>query len=191
VVARQPLTLDDLKTKTIAVPGRLTSAVLALRLALGDVKTEVVPFEQILDGVREGRHEAGLLIHEGQLTYGDAGLHKIIDFGAWWKTETGLPLPLGGNAIRKDLGAECIAQVSALLRRSIEYGLDHRDEALTYALDFGRGIARPTADRFVGMYVNDYTRDYGEAGRRAIDLFLARGFEAGVIPRRVRAEFTP
>jgi 1,4-dihydroxy-6-naphthoate synthase len=190
VVALQPLSLEELRKKTIVIPGRLTSAALALRLALGDVKTEVAPFETILDGVREGRHEAGLLIHEGQLTYGDAGLHKIIDLGAWWKKETGLPLPLGGNAIRKDLGAECIATIATLLRRSIEYGLEHRDEALTYALNFGRGIARPTADRFVGMYVNEYTRDYGETGRRAIDLFLARGAEAGVIPRRVQAEFT-
>jgi 1,4-dihydroxy-6-naphthoate synthase len=190
VVTRRPMPLDELTSLTIAIPGRLTSAVLALRLALGDVKTEVVPFDRILEGVRTGAHAAGLIIHEGQLTYADAGLHRIIDLGAWWKGETGLPLPLGGNAVRKDLGPECIATVSALLRRSIEYGLDHREEALTYALDFGRGIARPTADRFVGMYVNDYTRDYGETGRRAIDLFLARGAEAGVIPRRVRPEFT-
>lgn len=190
VVTRRPMGLDELRQQTIAVPGRLTSAMLALRLALGEVRAEVVPFDQILDGVREGRHEAGLIIHEGQLTWAGSGLHRVIDLGEWWKAETGLPLPLGGNAIRKDLGPETIATVSDLLRRSIEHGLAHRDEALTYALDFGRGIPRPTADRFVGMYVNDYTRDYGDAGRRAVDLFLARGFEAGIIPHRVRAEFT-
>ena len=189
VVARRPMSLDELRGCTIAVPGMLTSATLALRLALGEVSTEVVPFDQILERIGEGRSEAGLLIHEGQLTYAAAGLHRVIDLGDWWKRETGLPLPLGGNAVRKDLGADTIAALSTLLKLSIEHGLEHRQEALTYALDFGRGLARPMADRFVGMYVNDYTLDYGEKGRRAIDLFLRRGAEAGIIPHRVNVEF--
>jgi 1,4-dihydroxy-6-naphthoate synthase len=189
VVAREPLTLDQVRDRTIAIPGRLTSAALALRLALGEVRTEIVPFDRILESVRSGRHEAGLIIHEGQLTYADQGLNRVIDLGAWWKETTGLPLPLGGNAIRKDLGAETIAIVSRLLRASIEHGLAHRDEALTYAMDFGRGLARARADRFVGMYVNDWTRDYGTTGRRAIDLFLERGAAAGIIPHRVTVEF--
>lgn len=190
VVTRNPATVADLRSMTIAVPGRLTSAMLALRLALGEVKTEVVRFDRILDAVREGRHDAGLLIHEGQLTYGASGVHRILDLGEWWREETeGLPLPLGGNAIRKDLGARTIAEVGALLRESIEFGLGHREESLTYALQFGRGIGRDLADRFVGMYVNDYTLDYGEAGRRAIETFLKRGHEAGVLPRPVEVEY--
>ncbi|MCZ6696726.1 MAG: ABC transporter substrate-binding protein [Acidobacteria bacterium] len=190
VVTRNPATVADLRSMTIAVPGRLTSAMLALRLALGEVKTEVVRFDRILDAVRAGRYDAGLLIHEGQLTYGASGVHRILDLGEWWREETeGLPLPLGGNAIRKDLGARTIADVGALLRESIEFGLGHREESLTYALQFGRGIGRDLADRFVGMYVNDYTLDYGEAGRRAIETFLKRGHEAGVLPRPVEVEY--
>ena len=189
VVTRDPIDLDRLRRRTIAIPGRLTSAALALRLALGEVRTEVVPFDQILERVADGRSEAGVLIHEGQLTYASAGLFKAIDLGAWWKEETGLPLPLGGNAVRKDLGEKTIATIAALLRRSIEDGLSNRQEALTYALDFGRGLGRPLADRFVGMYVNDYTLDYGEAGRRAVSLFLERGVAAGVLPRPVTVEF--
>ncbi len=189
VVSRAPAAVEDLKSMTIAVPGALTSAVLALRLALGEVTTEVMPFDQILPAVTEGRVEAGLLIHEGQLTYGVRGAHKVLDLGEWWARETGLPLPLGGNAIRKDLGESAIREIGALLRASIEYGLHHRQEALTYALDFGRGIDRGLADRFVGMYVNDYTLDYGAKGREAIEVFLRRGYEAGVVERRVKAEF--
>jgi 5,8-dihydroxy-2-naphthoate synthase len=189
VVARQRLAPADLHDRTIAIPGRLTSAALALRLAVGEVRTEVVPFDRILDGVREGRHDAGLVIHEGQLTYADAGLHKVIDLGAWWKGETGLPLPLGGNVVRKDLGRETIATIADLLRRSIEHGLAHREAALTYAMDFGRGLERARADRFVGMYVNEWTRDYGAEGRRAIELFLERGHREGIIPHRVEVEF--
>ena len=189
IVAREPLSLDAVRTRTIAVPGDLTSAVLALRLALGEVRTRVVPFDRILAEVREGRVDAGLLIHEGQLTYAGEGLHKILDLGAWWKEETGLPLPLGGNAVRKDLGAEVIGRVRTLLQASIEHGLEHREEALTYALDFGRGLPRSMADRFVGMYVNDYTLDYGPIGRRAIETFLGRGADAGILPRRVAVEF--
>jgi 1,4-dihydroxy-6-naphthoate synthase len=189
VVTRERLDPRDLRDCTIAIPGRLTSAALALQLALGQVRTEVVPFDRILPGVSEGRHDAGLIIHEGQLTYADEGLHKVIDLGAWWKAETGLPLPLGGNVVRKDLGTAAIATIADLLRRSIEHGLAHRDAALTYAMDFGRGLERARADRFVGMYVNEWTRDYGPEGRRAIVLFLERGYEAGIIPHRVEVEF--
>jgi len=143
VIAGRPMDLDELKTKTIAVPGRLTSAALALRLALGEVATEVLPFDAILEAVARGEKDAGLLIHEGQLTYGGTGLHKILDLGEWWSRDTGLPLPLGGNAIRRDLGARTIAEIGRLLKTSIEFGLAHRQEALTYALQFGRGIGRP------------------------------------------------
>jgi 5,8-dihydroxy-2-naphthoate synthase len=189
VVTRRPAAVEDLRKMTIAVPGRLTSAALALRLALGDVRMETVPFDKILQEVGSGAKEAGVLIHEGQLTYAAAGLHKVLDLGEWWLRETGLPLPLGGNAVRRDLGARVVAEIGSLLRTSIEYGLGNREEALTYAQEFGRGLGRPQADRFVGMYVNDYTLDYGEKGRRAVETFLARGYEAGVIPRRVAVSF--
>jgi 1,4-dihydroxy-6-naphthoate synthase len=189
LVTRGPEPLDALKSMTIAVPGRLTTAALALRLALGDVRMEVMPFDRILPAVSGGDVEAGLLIHEGQLTYAQSELHKVLDLGAWWKVRTGLPLPLGGNAIRRDLGARAIAEIGAFFRDSIAFGLAHRGEALTYALDFGRGIGRPLADRFVGMYVNDFTLDYGPAGRRAIDELLLQGHRAGAIPHRAAAEF--
>ena len=189
VVARQPMDPGELRRTTIAVPGRLTSAALALRLAVGEVATEVLPFDAILGAVARGEQEAGLLIHEGQLTYGASGVHKVLDLGEWWRDETGLPLPLGGNAIRRDLGARAIAEIGGLLRSSIEYGLAHRPEALTYALEFGRGIGRPLADRFVGMYVNDFTLDYGPRGRRAIETFLGRAHAAGVLPRPPAVEF--
>jgi 5,8-dihydroxy-2-naphthoate synthase len=189
VIARRPMDLDELKKKTIAIPGRLTSAALALRLALGDVATEVLPFDAILDAVARGEKEAGLLIHEGQLTFGTHGAHKVLDLGEWWRRETGLPLPLGGNAIRRDLGGRTIAEIGALLKQSIEFGLEHRQEALTYAMEFGRGIGRPLADRFVGMYVNDSTLDYGPRGRLAIDTFLRRGHETGALPRPPAIEF--
>ena len=189
VIARRPMDLDELKTRTIVVPGRLTSAALALRLALGEVATEVLPFDAILEAVARGEKEAGLLIHEGQLTYDRTGVHKILDLGEWWLRDTGLPLPLGGNAIRRDLGDRTIAEVGTLLKTSIEFGLAHRQEALTYAMEFGRGIGRPLADRFVGMYVNDQTLDYGPRGRRAIETFLRRGHESGAIPRPPVVEF--
>jgi 1,4-dihydroxy-6-naphthoate synthase len=191
VVARRPMGPGDLRSVTVAVPGLLTSAVLALRLAVGEVRVEVMPFDRILDAVAEGRAEAGLLIHEGQLTYGDRGVHRVIDLGAWWRDETGLPLPLGGNAVRRDLGETAIADVARLLRQSIAYGLEHREEALGYALEFGRGIPRRLADRFVGMYVNEFTLDYGERGRRAVETFLRRGHEAGLLPRRPEIAFLP
>ena len=189
VIARRPATLDEVRDMTIAVPGRLTSASLALRLALGDVRTEIVPFDRILESVAGGASEAGLLIHEGQLTYGQSGAHKVLDLGEWWKRETGLPLPLGGNAIRRDLGPEAFTAIGAAFRRSIEYGFTHRREALDYALDFGRGLARPLADRFIGMYVNQDTLDYGPRGRRAVETFLTRGHQIGVIPHRAPIEF--
>jgi len=190
LVAREPIDAQRLRHTTIAIPGTLTSAALALRLALGEVTTRVMPFDRILEAVRSGQCDAGLLIHEGQLTYAQGGLHRVLDLGAWWKEETGgLPLPLGGNAVRRDLGPGVIAAVGGFLRRSISFGLEHREEALTYALDYGRGLERPLADRFVGMYVNDYTLDYGPGGRRAIETFLRRGHEVGALPREVRVEF--
>jgi 1,4-dihydroxy-6-naphthoate synthase len=192
IVARENFSREEIKKQTVAVPGTMTSAYLALKLFAPDIATTVMPFDEILPAVERGEVAAGLLIHEGQLTYGDAGLHNIIDLGVWWAEETGgLPLPLGGNAIRRDLGPELISKVSHLLRESIRYALEHREEALDYALEFARGMEeRPQlADRFVGMYVNQRTLDYGEDGRRATQLFLDRGFEAGVIPRRIHVEF--
>ena len=189
VVARTPISPDGLAGKTIAVPGKMTSAYMALRLFLGrDFAHEVIPFDRILEAVETGRVDAGLIIHEGQLTYAGLGLNLVVDLGAWWsETHDGLPLPLGGNVVRKDLGAQ-IAPLTRVIRESIEYGLDHRAEALDYAMDFGRGLDRPLADRFVGMYVNELTRDYGERGRRAIERFLAEGRAIGLVPEH-RVEF--
>jgi 1,4-dihydroxy-6-naphthoate synthase len=189
VIARRPMDLEELKTKTVVVPGRLTSAALALRLALGPVATEVMPFDAILPAVARGGKEVGLLIHEGQLTYGASGVVKILDLGEWWMRDTGLPLPLGGNAIRRDLGERAIAEIGAIFKKSIEFALDNRREALTYAMDFGRGIGRSLADRFVGMYVNQYTLDYGPRGRRAIEAFLSRGHIIGALPHPTDVEF--
>ena len=196
VVARESLSVDDLKTRRIAIPGKLTSATLSLRMFLGqDFDHVLVPFDQIIPAVAAGEFEgqpvdAGLLIHEGQLTYGDAGLKLIVDLGVWWGEETGgLPLPLGANAIRKDLGEKAIAEVEDLLGQSINYGLDHRQPALDYALQYGRDLDNAKADKFVGMYVNDWTRDFGEKGRESVRLFLERGHTAGVLPELVRPEF--
>jgi len=195
VVARQPFSVDDLRRLTIAVPGTLTTAFLALRLCLGsDFEHVVVPFDQILDVTAAGQHEgraidAGLIIHEGQLTYSDQQLQLIIDLGKWWMADTGLPLPLGANAIRKDLGPEAMSDVTRLLQESIRYGLEHRQEALEYALGFGRGLDQEKADTFVGMYVNDWTLDFGARGREAVQQLLRRGHEAGVIPELVDPEF--
>ena len=182
VVARTEMTLDDLHGVRIAIPGTLTSAYLALRLCLGDFDYEVVPFDQIIQTIVEGRVDAGLIIHEGQLTFGGSGCQLVVDLGAWWRDQTGLPLPLGGNVIRKDLGPDNISRITDIIRRSIEYGLAHREQALDHALGFGRGVDRELADRFVGMYVNEMTLDYGPQGRRAVELFLQRGFEAGFVP---------
>ncbi len=190
VVARRPLTVADLHTARIAVPGTLTTAFLTLSLLLPrGFACEVVPFDQILAAVAEGRFDAGLIIHEGQLTFRNQGLHLVVDLGQWWQERTGLPLPLGGNAVRRDLGPETMRQIGRLLEESIRYGLDHRDEALAYALAYARDMDRGLADRFVGMYVNDWTLDYGPRGREAVRRLLDEGHRAGVIPRPVQVEF--
>ena len=195
VIAKHACGAADLRKMTIAVPGTLTTAYLALRLCLGlDFEHVVVPFDQIIAAVENGRFggqpiDAGLIIHEGQLTYADRGLTLIVDTGKWWLKTTGLPLPLGANAIRKDLGPTVIRDVNRLLKQSIEYGLAHRDEALAYALQYGRDLDRSRADRFVGMYVNDWTLDFGPRGREAVRVLLARGNAAGVIPKLVSPEF--
>jgi 1,4-dihydroxy-6-naphthoate synthase len=190
LVARKPYVRDDLAGLTVAVPGTLTSAYLALKLYAPGVNTVVVPFDEILERVAAGEHDVGLLIHEGQLTYMDAGLHLIADLGEWWGSETGgLPLPLGGNAIRRDLGPALIKRASRMLRESIAFGLQHRADALVHAESYGRGLDRAQTDEFVGMYVNERTLDYGPDGRRAVQLFLDRGYEAGIIPQRVTVDF--
>jgi 1,4-dihydroxy-6-naphthoate synthase len=190
LVAREPLSVDELRDRTVAVPGVLTSAFLALRLFAPGIKTVVVPFDEILERVASGEFDVGLLIHEGQLTYADAGLYLVRDLGEWWAEETGgLPLPLGGNLIRKDLGEDVIEQVSHILRASIAYGLEHRAAALAHAEGYGRGLDIEQTDEFVGMYVNQRTLDYGEDGRRAVQLFLDRGHEAGIIPHHVEVVF--
>ena len=195
VIARRPMSLADLRSRTIAVPGKLTSAYLSLRLCLGvDFPCVEVPFDEIISAVLAGEYsgkavDAGLIIHEGQLTYAKENLQLVIDLGQWWQDETGLPLPLGANVLRKDLGRETIREVERLLKQSIEFGLAHRSEALQYALKFGRDLDAREADRFVGMYVNDWTLDFGERGRRAVAEFLARGHAAGVLPEMVRPEF--
>jgi 1,4-dihydroxy-6-naphthoate synthase len=190
VVAREEGSIEDLRGKTIAVPGTYTTAFLTLKLLLGEDFTPVVhPFDEILNLVEAGKADAGLIIHEGQLTFGDQGLKLIVDMGQWWYDETGLPLPLGANAIRKDLGREAMEDVTRLLKESIQYGLDHRQEALEYALQFGRDLDRSKADQFVGMYVNDWTLDFGERGREAVATLLRKGHEAGIIPHPVSLEF--
>jgi 1,4-dihydroxy-6-naphthoate synthase len=189
VVAREGLTREQLQSVEIAVPGRMTTAFLVLRLYLGDFNFREVPFDQILDEVKSGRAEAGLLIHEGQLTYAAEGLQKIVDLGEWWLLETGLPLPLGINVARRDLGPEVLHELSEVLRESIEAGLANRAEAMEYALGFGRGLDIELADRFVGMYVNDFTCDYGEEGRQAVTELLRRGEELGAFPARVELDF--
>jgi len=189
VISREPMGVEELRAATIAVPGLMTTAYLTLRLCVGDVKTTVVPFDQIMDTVERGEVDAGLLIHEGQLTYSSRGFHKVVDLGEWWMKETGLPLPLGGNAIRKSLGPELIARVSKLLRESIQYGLANREVAVRHSMKYGRGMAESLTDKFVGMYVNDYTIEYGERGREAVRRLLERAHEAGIIPRPVRLEF--
>ncbi len=190
VVARSALSVADLKGKRIIVPGTLTTAFLTLTLLLGDdFEYEVRPFDEILDLVAAGAADAGLIIHEGQLTYAQQGLKLVVDLGRWWREETGLPLPLGVNCVRKDLGPAVMNEVTALMKESIRYGLSHRDEALEYALRFGRGLDPGKADRFVGMYVNDFTLDFGETGRKAVATLLERAYQAGRIPRPVELEF--
>ncbi len=190
LVAKKGLTLEAAKKCKIAVPGTMTSAFLALRMAIGDYEYEVVPFDEITERVIAGEFEAGLIIHEGQLTYASEGLDLLLDLGIWWGEETGgLPLPLGGNAVRRDLGEERMVELNRILKASIAYGLEHREEAVKYALDFGRGLDLDLADRFVGMYVNDLTLDYGERGRRSIALFLERAHAEGYLPEPVEVEF--
>jgi 1,4-dihydroxy-6-naphthoate synthase len=193
VVAREPVTIEQLRGKTIAIPGELTTAFLALQLCLGQAgdafEHVVVPFDQIGSYVQEGKADAGLLIHEGQLTYKTLGLALVIDLGAWWYEKTGLPLPLGGNVVRKDLGKQVCQEVTDILKRSIRFSLDHRGEAVEYALQFGRDLNRDLADRFVGMYVNQWTLDYGPRGRGAIRRLLDEGARAGIVPAIGEIEF--
>ena len=189
LVSRQPTSLQEATGKRIAVPGLLTTAYLALKLAVPKFEPVVVPFDQIEDHVAAGKSDAGLLIHEGQLTFGDSGLHLWADLGASWLEETGLPLPLGGNAVRRDLGSQVVQQISRDLRASIVYGLEHRAPALAHARQFNRGIGDERTDTFVGMYVNQWTVDYGPRGRAAVQLLLDRAFENDLIPERVQVEF--
>jgi len=180
---------DALREAEVAVPGTMTTAYLALKLLEPSVHTVVMPFDEIEDAVVDGRVPVGLLIHEGQLTFQDRGLHLWRDLGAWWLEETGLPLPLGGNAVRRDLGPEITRRIARDLKASIEYALAHREPALAHASRFNRGLSDQRTDTFVGMYVNQWTVDYGERGRRAVQLLLDRGADAGIIPHRVRVEF--
>lgn len=195
VVARRPMRVDELPEITVAVPGTLTTAFLTLTLlyesigAKDRLRYEVVPFDEIIPAVASGKYDAGLIIHEGQLTYGGQGLAKVLDLGVWWKEETGLPLPLGGNAVRRNLGPDTMKALTRLVRETVRHSLDHRPEALEYAMSFARGMDPNVADRFVGMWVNDMTLEMGERGRRAVQTFLDRGHAAGVIPRRVEVDF--
>ena len=190
VVARRPLAVEQLRPLTIAVPGTMTTAFLALRLLLPEgFRHEVLPFDQIIGAVASGMFDAGLIIHEGQLTFQDQGLHLVVDLGVWWQERTGLPLPLGGNVVRRDLGDQTIRLISRFLKQSIRYGLEHRQDALTYALKYARDMDRGLADRFVGMYVNDWTLDYGERGRAAVQRLLEEAHKAGVISQPVKVEF--
>ncbi len=198
IIARTPMTIDQLRGKHIAIPGKMTTAFLTMQLILGkgvegrptnnqqpttgNFSYEVVMFDEIPKAVQEGKFDAGLIIHEGQLTFQSMGLHLVVDEGVWWKEKTGLPLPLGGNCIRRDLGPQVMQEVTDILRQSIQYSLDHRAEAVEYALQFGRDLDRDLADRFVGMYVNQWTLDYGDRGKQAIDRLLAEGAKAGLVP---------
>jgi 1,4-dihydroxy-6-naphthoate synthase len=189
VVSREPAVPADIPNLKIAIPGTLTSAFLALRLFNADFKYEVVPFDKIIDAVLEGSCDAGLLIHEGQLFYDRKGLHKVLDLGEWWHQRHGLPLPMGGNAIKRDLGPELTKEVSNLLRESIRYSLTHREDALQYAMQFARNMDPALADRFVAMWVNELTLDYTDRGREAVRRLLAEGFEKGIIPHQVPVDF--
>ncbi len=189
VVAKQPGSLSDFRKKRIAIPGTMTTAYLALRLALPEFEPVVYPFDEILNVTQAGEVDAGLIIHEGQLTYQNQGLHLITDLGQWWLKDTGLPLPLGGNAIRRDLGEKAMHEVTVLLKQSIQYALDHRAEALQHALQYGRDLDRSQADKFVGMYVNDWTIDFGPRGREAVTTLLKRAYDEKIIPHPVKLEF--
>lgn len=195
IVARKPLTVGDLPGVKIAVPGTLTTAFLTLKLLFDSIGAkdklsfDVMPFDEIIPAVASGKYDAGLIIHEGQLTFQNQGLHLVVDLGVWWQDRTGLPLPLGGNVVRKDLGGATMKEVSRLIKESIRYALDHRREALEYALKYARDMDVGLADKFVGMYVNDWTLDYGDRGRAAIRKLLDEGHRAGVIPSPVQVEF--
>jgi 1,4-dihydroxy-6-naphthoate synthase len=189
IVAREALAASELAGKKVAIPGTLTTAFLVSRLFESRFDPVVVPFDQIMAAVLNGDAEAGVLIHEGQLTYGREGLKKVVDLGEWWHDKTGLPLPLGGNAIRRSLGMERITQIAGLIRRSVQYGLTHRDQALKHAMQYARDLDSGDADRFVGMYVNERTLDYGEDGRRAVQLLLDMAADNSLIPQRIEVEF--
>ncbi len=189
VVAREPMQIGEMADNRIGVPGTMTSAYLLLKLLLMNFRFEVIPFDKIIAAVQSGEVDAGLLIHEGQLTYDQAGLHKIIDLGEWWHADTSLPVPLGLNAVRKDLGKQLMRKLSSLLTESIQYALDHREEAVAYAMQYGRGMDQDLTDKFVGMYVNRWTVDMGDEGREAISRLMARGYHASLIPRPVNLEF--
>jgi 1,4-dihydroxy-6-naphthoate synthase len=189
VVSKEPMGREALAGKKIAIPGKMTTAYLTLCLYQPDFDMEVVRFDQILAHVQQGRADAGLIIHEGQLTYDRTGLHKVVDLGKWWHEETGLPLPLGANAIRRNLGRGKIHHLTSILKQSIQYSLTHRDQGLEYAMTYARDMETELADQFVGMYVNDYTLDYGEEGRAGVRELLGRGYKSGVIPHQVNIEF--
>ncbi|MBM3789433.1 MAG: ABC transporter substrate-binding protein, partial [Acidobacteria bacterium] len=189
VVARQPCQPEELRGKRIGIPGLMTSAYLTLKLFEPDFEPVAIPFDRIMDAVQEASVDAGLLIHEGQLTYGAGGLHKVIDLGEWWNETTGLPLPLGGNAIRRNLGEELVRRIAGIVKRSIEYSLRHKEEALRHAMQYARDLDPGQAARFVDMYVNERTLDYGPDGREAVRLLLRKAFEAGMIPAPVSPDF--
>jgi 1,4-dihydroxy-6-naphthoate synthase len=189
IVSTRAFTPTEIKRKKIAIPGKLTTAYLALQLFSPGIEVDVVPFDQIIPSILEGKHEAGLIIHEGQLTYDKSGLHRVVDLGRWWQKVTGLPLPLGGNAIRRSLGRETMSSVNQALYQSIQYAIDHRDEALSYAMQFARDLDTQLADKFVGMYVNERTLDYGSDGREAVRRLLDMGHKAGIIPKTPRVEW--
>ena len=189
IVTRSSMAGEPLKGKRVAIPGKKTTAYLTLMLYEREIETVETRFDEVLDKVIKGEVDAGVVIHEGQLTYGNYGLAKMVDLGVWWQNETGLPLPLGGNVIRRAIGPEVTRRADQMLRESIAYGLEHREEALEYALQFARGLAPETAEHFVSMYVNKWTLDYGKQGRKAVQTLLDRGFEAGIIPQAVKAEF--
>lgn len=189
IISTKPYSLDEVRRVRVAVPGTLTTAYLTLKLFAPEIQTAVVPFDQIIREVLAGNFDAGLIIHEGQLTWSRSGLCKVLDLGEWWREQTHLPLPLGGNAIRRSLGDSAIHTVTRALRESIQHGLDHRDEALAYAMQFARDLDPNLADKFVGMYVNERTLNYGEDGREAIRRLLQMGHERGVIPHPVKVDF--
>ena len=189
LVSKEPRKAEEIPNMTIAVPGELTSAYLALRIYNSDFQHKVVPFDKIIDAVQNGDVDAGLLIHEGQLFYKQVGLDKVLDLGEWWHEKTGLPLPMGGNVIRRDLGEDLMREVSKHLHESIVYSMEHREDALSYAMQFARDMPPELADRFVAMWVNDLTLDYGDRGREAVKLLLKEGYDKGIIPHKAEVDF--